>query len=582
MEQKINKKKMYIILSILGGILLLSGVSYAILTLLITGTVENIIHSGNLALTLDETQNINMTSVVPITDEEGMLGDAYVFTVENTGTIEAGYTIYLEDNTLEAGETQVPGASIRYELKVNGTCSDMGNLSDGSTTLFIDNIKPGTITNFELRLWIDYDVTSLPNNGVHRSSLRIEASQGLLDVSSGVCSTGKNDGPVLANELIPVTYGASGEVYKADTTSEWYNYDESMWANAVTVSEGNRNNYINATPGIEINMDDIDQMFVWIPRYSYDPASIINSETAFDISFVSVNEDAHLAFCWGNSCKTDRSNPENIELTGIWVGKFETGYKTGEDYETENVSIVTKPNVFSIGSMSGADAFDKAGNIIVPGGDVHRMKNIDWGAIAYLSQSKYGLCNNDGTCNKRVSSNGYRGNNSSSYWSVITGCGSLLDEDSSGELCPINNRWNSANGMLSSTTHNMYGVYDMNAGRYDIMMANVSHIPGEFNVAQTQFAEIPEPKYYDLYDYYDMSKFEEMHTKIGFPGDATYELHPIDEKVPNFYNYDYSYTFPLSISGGQSWFSRLDLFSVTRAAGSSVNSETFRTTLIFE
>ncbi len=38
MNQKTSKKKMYIILSILGGILLLTGVSYAILTLLITGT----------------------------------------------------------------------------------------------------------------------------------------------------------------------------------------------------------------------------------------------------------------------------------------------------------------------------------------------------------------------------------------------------------------------------------------------------------------------------------------------------------------------------------------------------------------
>ena len=69
--------------------------------------------------------------------------------------------------------------------------------------------------------------------------------------------------------MIPVTYnGSSWE--KADATSnDWYNYSEGIWANAVTVTSSSRSNYLSAAVGTEINMDDIETMWVWIPRYSY-------------------------------------------------------------------------------------------------------------------------------------------------------------------------------------------------------------------------------------------------------------------------------------------------------------------------
>ena len=74
--------------------------------------------------------------------------------------------------------------------------------------------------------------------------------------------------PELVEGMIPVTYNGTNWI-KADTSSEWYNYDNQEWANAVTVSETNRATYMSAEAGTEIPMEDINTMWVWIPRYEY-------------------------------------------------------------------------------------------------------------------------------------------------------------------------------------------------------------------------------------------------------------------------------------------------------------------------
>ena len=81
--------------------------------------------------------------------------------------------------------------------------------------------------------------------------------------------------PDLSDNMIPVYYDECDEVWKkADSTNKssiyrWYNYNEKIWANSVTVSSTNRSTYKNADPGTTIPMDDILTMQVWVPRYKY-------------------------------------------------------------------------------------------------------------------------------------------------------------------------------------------------------------------------------------------------------------------------------------------------------------------------
>ena len=65
----------------------------------------------------------------------------------------------------------------------------------------------------------------------------------------------------------------------ADTSSEWYNYADHEWANAVLVNVSDndiKNKYFNNDMSLReteigqiVNMNEVQQMYVWIPRYRY-------------------------------------------------------------------------------------------------------------------------------------------------------------------------------------------------------------------------------------------------------------------------------------------------------------------------
>ena len=89
----------------------------------------------------------------------------------------------------------------------------------------------------------------------------------------------------------------------------------------------------------------------------------------------------HSAFTFGND-----------EIKGFWIGKFEL---------TGTISnITTKPNLSSIRDQSVSTFETNIMNMKNSGNqygfitttDTHMIKNSEWGAVAYLSHSKYGTC----------------------------------------------------------------------------------------------------------------------------------------------------------------------------------------------
>ena len=140
--------------------------------------------------------------------------------------------------------------------------------------------------------------------------------------------TSNANAPVLASNMIPVYYDETAKVWKkADVKNKtmenrWYNYENHIWANAVTVKDTNRQTYLNANVGTPISMDDITTMWVWIPRFNAVTPSNYNGGTqalpnAIDVTFVKQNESALDAFTFGTK-----------QLSGFWYGKFEVGGNT--------------------------------------------------------------------------------------------------------------------------------------------------------------------------------------------------------------------------------------------------------------
>ncbi len=423
--ENINKKRIKIamIVAIVGTISLLVGVSYAIFNTVLESSKNQVIKVGSIALRFtEENGGIELLNLEELTDEEGIASDNYYsFSIENVGSNDAYYEIKLIDdptktNTLSANY-------VRANVEVDGTSKPAVNIETSGRVIYQDTITAGTTKNYKLRIWLNFgsltteEKQALLNQEAY-FKIKIVASQ---IVDNNLDKSGANK-PELATGMIPVYYDETNEVWKKadetniDSNNKWYDYNRKMWANAVTVSSTNRDTYMNADVGTPISMNDINTMWVWIPRFRATSTGSYNGGTksspgAFNITFVDNKTNAHDAFTFGAQ-----------SLNGFWVGKFETSHETLSSSETDNnlgctndtcsnaSGIIIKPNVVSLrynnvsnfyyASLSmkqsgNSFGFDTTKDTTL---DTHMMKNNEWGAVAYLTQSIYGRCTSSTSC----------------------------------------------------------------------------------------------------------------------------------------------------------------------------------------
>ncbi len=310
-------------------------------------------------------------------------------------------------------------------------------------------------------------ITSTYNHSDIKSSC--EAGVDVGDVELQEDPSGANR-PVLAEGMIPITYDGTNWVKANEngTYNNWYDYGKQKWANAVMVTTTKRDTYMNADIGTTIPENDILAYFVWIPRYKYKlfNATYASGTSAqlIDVVFENGTSTTGAVTCTyaSNGAETCQNNANgnwythpaftlgSTELKGIWVGKFETtGSTTTPTVKPGITSLrsITVANMYSTGKLFRSTDYIKSNGINQS--DSHMMKNIEWGAVAYLKQSIYGLGITD-----------IGRNSNSSYY---TGGGS-------GKSYKINTE--------QSTTGNIYGVYDMSGGANEYVMGNYNKQAG--------------------------------------------------------------------------------------------------------
>ena len=293
--------------------------------------------------------------------------------------------------------------------------------------------------------------------------------------------------PKLSSNMIPIYYDEVNKIWKkADENNElgenqWYDYNAKKWANAVVVSEENRDYYINAIQSTPIIDSGVWIYFVWIPRYKYyitSSGTLTPSE--IQIQFEEINTEKSL----GNAITEYRTHPaftfDNQELSGIWFAKFET---TGTiDSLTSKMNLVPitskKISIFfeAIKNMKIVDNIYGYGTDEV---DTHMAKNSEWGAVAYLSHSKYGF-NEEVWINPDSS-------NRTGYAGTKVDCSKQYNLN-------VNNSYSGIYGMKASTTGNTYGIYDMSGGFKEFVMTNNNDV-----LSGSGFLELPEIKYYNKF-----------------------------------------------------------------------------------
>ena len=340
------------------------------------------------------------------------------------------------------------------------------------------------------------------------------------------CSKGVAE-PVLKDGLIPVKLSDDGTVTYADTSKVWYNYCDKVWANAVILNSG-----ASYKVGDTIKESDIQSYFVWIPKYKY---KLWNTGTAskniheIDIVF----DTTDTTDISGVSCKTPMTsgssgNCKNGEymthpafismgVNGFWAGKFETGYKgatsatAAQVNSSDSSKIIIKPNSYSWRNSTVMNMFTASYNY-KRAMNSHMMKNTEWGAVAYLSHSKYGI-------NAEVNIN-----NNSSYktgYSALPSTNQQTYPGTYGDGNTYNNAYNTSIGYLATTTGNISGIYDMSGGAHEYVASYMSGQLGSSGFSATTLANY-DSKYYDVYS----SSSTMTSYQYRILGDATGEMGP--------------------------------------------------------
>ena len=379
----------------------------------------------------------------------------------------------IENNIV--ADPYIKGAEEYNGYNVIGSGNFASNKVGDIITIGEDQAITTTLTKYVLYIWIDGALDNNLNMGnkAFEFKLGINANQ-----QENACSNKQIEcdaeeiepnKPVLAEGMIPIKWNGSNWV-KADSTNlnnDWYDYSSKKWANVVMVTSSSRDNYMSAVNGTTINEDDTLAYYVWIPRYKYllfDGEAVHTSEKQICVQYEKTNiikSDGtvkgqwltHPAFTFG----TD-------ELPGIWVGKFETSGDSDTPTIKAGLDSLVNQNVstqFATSQKfaSGTTYLTQAGVSKV---DAHMMKNTEWGAVAYLKQSKYGLGLAD------IGNNAYYSNDST----YKAGCGPASETDLTSKTTTCTS-YTSTAGVKSSTTGNIYGVYDMAGGAYEYVMGVV-------------------------------------------------------------------------------------------------------------
>ena len=235
----------------------------------------------------------------------------------------------------------------------------------------------------------------------------------------------------------------------------------------------------------------------------------------------------------------------------MWVGKFETGYKGATSTTAAQVNandtnkIIIKPNVYSWRNITVYNAFLNSYNY-KRNLDSHMMKSTEWGAVVYLSHSKYEKDYELSKNNNSASITGY---------SALPLTNQQTYPATSGNGDTYNKPYNTEIGYLASATGNINGIYDMSGGAWEYVASYMSGKLGSSGFTTTTIADY-DSKYFDTYN----ASSTQTTYQNRILGDATGEIGPFKSYLDgdNQARYHTSWYGGLSIfiDSSWSWFRR--------------------------
>ena len=424
-------------------------------------------------------------------------------------------------------ESEIANIKEQIQMKIyQAQLFNAGNISDQELKTILDSY--GTIQYEADNVTIKGIITS-KGYEIPLTDLNSIKTTAETILSNGKWQKGKGvNSPQLLTGMTPIKFtdptdsaeGAPVEIPIANLDGTWYSYIGKKWANAKT-QDGSmwvwiprfayKINTSTKTCDIVFLINDTDNYYdengqLQTAKRQKTVDQTVDTTTGYTV---------HPAFTNETSIKYANGGWKK-ELAGIWVSKFEAGYASGNNTATVKASTVkytrdsfygpsgwatarnwidgtygsTETNIkyptfqgltYSMNYISHSDAYSisqaltESNNIYglnSTNADSHLMKNSEWGAVAYLSQSKYGL---NGT-NIYINNVTLNNDNSTPNVYAVTGCcGATADAGKVGTtIAAINARtatnvytWTQKNGQKASSTGTIYGIYDMSGGTWE-------------------------------------------------------------------------------------------------------------------
>ena len=212
MKERLNKQHMTLVFGIICAVGLLAvGISYAWWRLSFVQDKANTAVSKCLKLELaNQSNEINLTNMYPISDEEGRALTPFTFTLKNTCSMSAKYTLnleMLEGTTLNSNYLAV--LVNNKDIKLLSSYNTATTVVKGSTesrTLDTGTLAPNGSKDYSISLWMDKSVTLSDDsqNKTFKSKVVIDAvaTETAMDKiiasvdTTGKCPTINSDGTV--------------------------------------------------------------------------------------------------------------------------------------------------------------------------------------------------------------------------------------------------------------------------------------------------------------------------------------------------------------------------------------------------
>ncbi len=324
----------------------------------------------------ENSSSVDLTNSFPMSDNQGMLTDPYVFNLENSCDINKGFNLYLVVTT----ESVINDDSIKLKLSSKDEVTKVSSLPEATLTDDIINqyqttigkeikkvyllesatLAPDLPVTFSLNMWIDKDAINVPQNANFNATIMVA------------------DGNTSSDDILyPNIYDVCQGENMADCYFDYYYYDDNLLKHDETLanSAGDNNlRYSGSTYevdnyvcfGSEVSPCPADNFYRIIGVYNQDGSNKIklikndsigsvqwdsNTNNTYEISSIRtyLNNDFYNNFS---------TNYKNMISESTWnVGGYVTYGATAKTWYVGEVSNPEVPDVVSdkISLMYGHD-----------------------------------------------------------------------------------------------------------------------------------------------------------------------------------------------------------------------------------